>query len=478
MKKIWIIDDEPSIRFTLKEALSREGMPVELFSSAESAINALGRTKPQVIVSDIRMPGESGIDLLKHVNNLTHRPPVIIMTAYSDLDSAVSAFQEGAFDYLPKPFDITDAVKLIRRAADESLKNANLGPEEPATHEMLGQAPAMQDLFRAIGKLSQSLTTVLITGASGTGKELVAKALHQHSQRSKRPFIAINTAAIPKDLLESELFGHEKGSFTGAQTMREGRFEQASSGTLFLDEIGDMPSELQTRLLRVISDNHFYRVGGRELIKANVRIIAATHQNLEQRVKDGLFREDLFHRLNVIRLEVPNLKDRRADIKILADFFMKKSAFKLATEQKLFTKETLNFLQQLDWPGNVRQLENTCHWVTVMSPGSLVNIKDLPPDLLAKTESSENKSWTKALRKEANNTLNNGELDILLKFGKEFERILISQSLNFTSGKKIEASKLLGIGRNTLTRKIKELGIEDKGFSEIEANLGVKLSKN
>jgi len=462
MKPIWIIDDEASIRFTLKEALGREGIPVKLFPTADQAVQALSSSVPQVIVSDIRMPGQSGFDLLKHVNQLANSPPVIIMTAYSDLDSAVSAFQDGAYDYLPKPFDLHQAVKLIQRAAEESIKNIGADDSSLSEPEMLGQSPAMQTLFRTIGKLSQSLTTVLITGASGTGKELVAKALHEHSQRAQLPFIAINTAAIPKDLLESELFGHEKGSFTGAQTMRQGRFEQAAGGTLFLDEIGDMPSELQTRLLRVISDNHFYRVGGHELIKADVRIIAATHQNLEKRVAAGLFREDLFHRLNVIRLEVPKLKDRPEDIGLLANFFLKKSATKLTTEPKLFTDDALNFLQQLDWPGNVRQLENTCHWVTVMSPGRLAGIKDLPPDLVQnKKNIDDSNSWKNALTKEAKTILNSGGTDILLELNKEFEKILICQSLNFTRGRKIEASKLLGIGRNTLTRKIKELGIKE-----------------
>ena len=462
MKSVWIIDDEASIRFTLKEALSREGIPTLLFSSAEQALKELGTSSPLVIVSDIRMPGLSGLDLLRQLNKRNQRPPVIIMTAYSDLESAVAVFQDGAFDYLPKPFDLDHAVKLIKRAAEENSTvplHKEVGNQNP---DMLGQSSAMQDLFRAIGKLSQSLSTVLITGASGTGKELVAKALHRHSKRSNAPFIAINTAAIPKDLLESELFGHEKGSFTGAQSSRTGRFEQAAGGTLFLDEIGDMPPDLQTRLLRVISDNHYYRVGGHQLIRANVRIIAATHQNLSNRVKDGFFREDLFHRLNVIRLEVPELKNRREDIDLLANFFLKKSATELGVDSKEFTGDALAFLRKLEWRGNVRQLENACHWVTVMSPGRSVGIKDLPPDLSNQNKNLDNRSWIQALREEAIQRLNSGDLNILTEFNKEFERTLIDQSLVFTRGRRIEASKLLGMGRNTLTRKIKELGIEDK----------------
>ncbi len=462
MKPVWIIDDEASIRFTLKEALSREGIPTSLFSSAEQALKELVTSSPQVIVSDIRMPGLSGLDLLRQLNKRGHNTPVIIMTAYSDLESAVAVFQDGAFDYLPKPFDLDHAVKLIRRAAEENKKMVLGKDTHHPNPDMLGQSSAMQDLFRAIGKLSQSLSTVLITGSSGTGKELVAKALHRHSKRSNAPFIAINTAAIPKDLLESELFGHEKGAFTGAQSARSGRFEQAAGGTLFLDEIGDMPPDLQTRLLRVISDNHFYRVGGHELIRTNVRIIAATHQNLSNRVKEGFFREDLFHRLNVIRLEVPKLKNRRKDIGLLANFFLKKSASELSVEPKEFTDDALAFLRQLEWPGNVRQLENACHWVTVMSPGRSVGIKDLPPDLVNQNKNPENQSWTRALGEEATHRLNSGNQNILTEFSKDFERTLINQSLDFTRGRRIEASKLLGMGRNTLTRKIKELGIEDK----------------
>ncbi|MBN8487518.1 MAG: nitrogen regulation protein NR(I), partial [Burkholderiales bacterium] len=387
MKPIWIVDDDQSIRFVLEKALAREQLPVRSFANPRDVLHALNDgDEPQVLVSDIRMPGGSGLDLLSQVKQRLPGLPVIIMTAYSDLDSAVSAFQGGAFEYLPKPFDLTKATELIRRAVDESLRE-EVGDErhQPAP-EILGQAPAMQDVFRAIGRLSQSNVTVLITGESGSGKELVARALHRHSPRgdggTNGPFIAINTAAIPKDLLESELFGHERGAFTGAQTMRRGRFEQADGGTLFLDEIGDMPFDLQTRLLRVLSDGQFYRVGGHQPLKANVRVIAATHQNLEQRVRDGAFREDLFHRLNVIRLRLPPLRERAEDVPALARFFLQKSAKELGVEPKRITDEALEKLKGFEFPGNVRQLENVCHWLTVMAPAQVIELKDLPPELL------------------------------------------------------------------------------------------------
>ena len=381
MKPIWIVDDDQSIRFVLEKALTREEFAVRSFTNSRDVLAALEDDEPQVLVSDIRMPGGSGIDLLNKIKAKHRELPVIIMTAYSDLDSAVSAFQGGAFDYLPKPFDVPKAVDLIRRAVEESLHEA--GNEAPAAQvpEILGQAPAMQDVFRAIGRLSQSIVTVLITGESGSGKELVANALHKHSPRASGPFVAINTAAIPKDLLESELFGHERGAFTGAQTTRRGRFEQADGGTLFLDEIGDMPFDLQTRLLRVLADGQFYRVGGHNPMKSNVRVIAATHQDLELRVKAGGFREDLFHRLNVIRLRLPALRERTEDIAPLARFFLQKSARELGVEGKRLTDAAIARLVLFDYPGNVRQLENICHWLTVMAPAQLVDAKDLPPEL-------------------------------------------------------------------------------------------------
>src|SRR6059058_5134306 len=385
MKPIWIVDDDQSIRFVLEKALMREDLPTRSFTNAREVLTAIDAANdedgPQILVSDIRMPGGSGLDLLTKVKEKHPGLPVIIMTAFSDLDSAVSAFQGGAFEYLPKPFDLPKAIELIRRALEESQREEVAEERMTAAPEMLGQAPAMQDVFRAIGRLSQSNVTVMITGESGTGKELVARALHKHSPRANGPFVAINTAAIPKDLLESELFGHERGAFTGAQTMRRGRFEQADGGTLFLDEIGDMPFDLQTRLLRVLSDGHFYRVGGHTPLAANVRVIAATHQNLEQRVRDGLFREDLYHRLNVIRLRLPSLRERREDIPALARHFLAKSARDLGVEGKRLTEAASQFLQAQEWPGNVRQLENVCHWLTVMAPGQVVDVKDLPPEV-------------------------------------------------------------------------------------------------
>ena len=383
MNAVWIVDDDRSIRWVLEKALTREEIPYKSFGAAAEVLAALeGTTQPpQVLVSDIRMPGESGLSLLSKVKARFPHIPVIIMTAFSDLDSAVSAFQGGAFEYLPKPFDVDQAVDLVRRAIEESVHQTSVVEELSSVPEILGQAPAMQEVFRAIGRLSQSHATVLINGESGSGKELVARALHRHSPRRDAPFIAINTAAIPRDLLESELFGHERGAFTGAQTMRRGRFEQAEGGTLFLDEIGDMPAELQTRLLRVLSDGNFYRVGGHQPIKANVRVIAATHQNMEDRVRQGLFREDLFHRLNVIRLRLPPLRERREDIPPLAKHFISLSAQELGVEAKRLSDATLKYLQSLDFPGNVRQLENLCHWLTVMAPGQTVEVADLPPEL-------------------------------------------------------------------------------------------------
>jgi two-component system nitrogen regulation response regulator GlnG len=515
MKPIWIVDDDHSIRFVLEKALAREQFQVRSFSGPREVLSALESDEPQVLVSDIRMPGGSGIDLLAKVKARLPGLPVIIMTAYSDLDSAVSAFQGGAFEYLPKPFDLTKAVELIRRAVEESLREQVGDAAQAPMPEMLGQAPAMQDVFRAIGRLSQSHVTVLITGESGSGKELVARALHRHSPRGDQggngPFVAINTAAIPKDLLESELFGHERGAFTGAQTTRRGRFEQADGGTLFLDEIGDMPLDLQTRLLRVLSDGQFYRVGGHQPLKSNVRVIAATHQNLEERVRQGAFREDLFHRLNVIRLRLPALRERREDIPMLARHFLARSARELGVEAKRFSDAALEQLQGFDFPGNVRQLENICHWLTVMAPAQVVEPKDLPPELQGTPAPGAEAAppphpgqsaamvpasrpavtpgameddhapgeppvgpapgaalapmpaagWLDDLALEARRRLEQAEPEVWDRLTRQFEGRLIQTALSLTRGRRIEAAQRLGIGRNTITRKIQELGLDE-----------------
>ncbi len=501
MKPIWIVDDDQSIRFVLEKALLREDLPTRSFTNPREVLQALesedDENGPQILVSDIRMPGGSGLDLLTKVKEKHPGLPVIIMTAFSDLDSAVSAFQGGAFEYLPKPFDLPKAIELIRRAVEESQREEVAEERMAAAPEMLGQAPAMQDVFRAIGRLSQSNVTVMITGESGSGKELVARALHKHSLRANGPFVAINTAAIPKDLLESELFGHERGAFTGAQTMRRGRFEQADGGTLFLDEIGDMPFDLQTRLLRVLSDGHFYRVGGHNAVKANVRVIAATHQDLEQRVKEGAFREDLFHRLNVIRLRLPALRERLEDIPMLARHFLQQSAKQLGVEPKRISDAALVRLATFGFPGNVRQLENICHWLTVMAPAQLIEPKDLPPEVaLASGEGMPTKAvpaaepqkgavahevpaseataiaaahgaasqgqrgWESGLEDEALELLASGRHDVWEALTKRFESKLILTALANTRGRRIEAAQKLGIGRNTITRKIQELGLE------------------
>jgi two-component system, NtrC family, nitrogen regulation response regulator GlnG len=499
MKPIWIVDDDQSIRFVLEKALMREDLPTRSFTNAREVLQALDAANdeegPQILVSDIRMPGGSGLDLLTKVKEKHPGLPVIIMTAFSDLDSAVSAFQGGAFEYLPKPFDVPKAIELIRRAVEESQREEVAEERMNGAPEMLGQAPAMQDVFRAIGRLSQSNVTVMITGESGSGKELVARALHKHSPRASGPFIAINTAAIPKDLLESELFGHERGAFTGAQTMRRGRFEQAEGGTLFLDEIGDMPFDLQTRLLRVLSDGHFYRVGGHNGIKANVRVIAATHQDLEQRVKEGNFREDLFHRLNVIRLRLPALRERKEDVPMLARHFLQQSAKQLGVEPKRISDAALARLTSFAFPGNVRQLENICHWLTVMAPAQLIEPKDLPPEVLgdgaaaepaaaraapaahpetaekpvappaaafaAASASAGTRDWEAGLEAEALELLAGGHHDVWDQLTRRFESKLILTALANTRGRRIEAAQKLGIGRNTITRKIQELGLED-----------------
>ena len=538
MKPIWIVDDDQSIRFVLEKALQREGLPTRSFSQPREVMEALvagDDAGPQVLVSDIRMPGGCGLDLLHQVKQHLPGLPVIIMTAYSDLDSAVASFQGGAFEYLPKPFDLTAAVELIRRAMQESQREQVADEGAAGAPEMLGQASAMQDVFRAIGRLSQSLVTVMITGESGTGKELVARALHKHSARARGPFVAINTAAIPKDLLESELFGHERGAFTGAQTMRRGRFEQAEGGTLFLDEIGDMPFELQTRLLRVLSDGQFYRVGGHSAVKSQVRVIAATHQNLEQRVREGAFREDLLHRLNVIRLRLPPLRERREDVPLLTRFFLQQSAKQLGVDPKRISTPALNALAAFDFPGNVRQLENICHWLTVMAPAQVVERKDLPPEVLqalaasgagasagpaasaavgagagvagvgdrvgavgatdgagsaggasaalatsgtgwvgapqdsASTGSASQAStppasadgaaWEAGLYAQAQALLAAGHSGVWDDLLHRFEARVLEAALAHTQGRRIEAAQQLGIGRNTLTRKLQELGL-------------------
>jgi len=549
MNEIWITDDDQSIRWVLEKALAREGFEVQAFGSARDCLRALDEGgAPRVLVSDIRMPGASGLELLQRFKDKRPATPVIIMTAYSDLDSAVSAFQGGAFDYLPKPFDLPAAIELIRRAWDESQREAAVEETVDSGLDMLGQAPAMQEVFRAIGRLSQSNVTVLITGESGTGKELVARALHKHSPRAQQAFVALNTAAIPRDLLESELFGHERGAFTGAQQMRRGRFEQAEGGTLFLDEIGDMPAELQTRLLRVLSDGQYYRVGGHQPLKANVRVIAATHQNLEDRVRQGLFREDLFHRLNVIRLRLPPLRERQADVPLLARHFLQVSARELGGEPKRLTEAALRAMAAFSWPGNVRQLENTCRWLTVMAPAQVVDVKDLPPEIrdlvpagqgaapragighehggLAAERAGSNgrhdwsdagsigsadrlgaietppagmtqsgglgplgpalpnggtslveapaasEGWSARLEREVSRRLaaqapeqrGDGSSDLMDQLTREFEATVIGTTLQHTRGRRIDAALRLGIGRNTITRKIQDLRLEqDEG---------------
>jgi two-component system nitrogen regulation response regulator GlnG len=460
--KVWVIDDDRSIRWVLERALNKAEMDVTSFSNGVGVMEALQRDRPDVILSDVRMPGIDGLDLLRQVNTRFPDLPVIIMTAHSDLDSAVSAFHRGAFEYLPKPFDLDDAVEQVRRACrrqtGEEAAAAEPLEESP---DIVGEAPAMQEVFRAIGRLARSNITVLINGESGTGKELVARALHRHSPRSDRPFIALNMAAIPRDLLESELFGHERGSFTGAQARREGRFEQADGGTLFLDEIGDMPAELQTRLLRVLADGEFYRVGGVAPSKVDVRIIAATHQHLEELVRQGRFREDLFHRLNVIRIHLPALRERREDIPLLMRHFLSKAAAELGCEPKALLSSATERLKRLSWPGNVRQLENTARWLTVMAASKEIHAEDLPPELASLgEEKGSDDHWQVALRRWAKNSLQQGDIALLNTALPAFEQILIETALEHTGGRRQEAARLLGWGRNTLTRKIKELSLD------------------
>jgi two-component system nitrogen regulation response regulator GlnG len=457
-KNVWVVDDDESIRWVLEKGLSDGGMDVQTFDSANKVIKKLETENPHLILTDIRMPGPSGIDLLDKVKELRPDIPVIIMTAHSDLDSAVESYEHGAWEYLPKPFDIEEALSMVKRATSADEINKEEPTETQA--EVIGEAPAMQEVFRAIGKLSNSNSTVLLNGESGTGKELVARALYQHSPRKDKTFIALNMADIPKELLEAELFGHEKGAFTGADERRIGRFEQADGGTLFLDEIGDMQLETQTRLLRVLSNGEFYRVGGREPIKVDVRIITATHQNIEDLVKAGNFREDLFHRLNVIKLSLPKLNERKEDIPTLVKHFFQKSSDELVEEKKYLSAEVEDYFMTLSWPGNVRQLENTCRWLTVMSPTREVKLEDLPDDL--KVENIENMNdWTKVLQTWSENYLAKGNNNLLEEAIPDFERTIIKVALNKTMGRKKEAAELLGWGRNTLTRKIKELGLDN-----------------
>lgn len=460
---VWLVDDDASIRWVLERALKQGGMVPTAFEQADTALEALRRGRPDVLMTDIRMPGRSGLELLSMIRDSQPDLPVIVMTAHSDLDSAVSAYQGGAFEYLPKPFDIDQAVDLVRRAANQKQLADEPVVETRQIPEMLGHAPAMQEVFRAIGRLSRSSMTVLINGESGTGKELVARALHRHSPRANKAFIALNTSAFTADLLESELFGHEKGSFTGADAQRRGRFEQADGGTLFLDEIGDMSPQLQTRLLRVLAEGEFYRVGGQVPVRVDVRVIAATHQELSERVKQGMFREDLLHRLNVIRIEVPPLRARRDDIPELLHFYLSSAATELGVESKLLTKEAEVALANFDWPGNVRQLVNTCRRLTVSAPGREIKVMDIPTDLGGSVNAATlQEEWARQLTAWAEKRLATGGEPLLNDAMPEFERTLIRVALRKTEGGRQEAAKLLGWGRNTLTRKLKELGMDDE----------------
>ena len=473
MKNVWIVDDDRSIRWVVEKALQKADIPCKTFSEAESVLQAIKKEQPALILSDIHMPGKSGLEMLAEIKKSYPKLPIIIMTAYSDLDSAVASFQGGAFEYLPKPFDIDKAIELVRRATEESEEEEQTPAEETAS-EIIGKAPAMQEVFRAIGRLSQSKATVLLTGESGAGKEVVARALHKHSPRSNAPFVAINMAAIPKDLMETELFGHEKGAFTGASAIRHGRFEQAEGGTLFLDEIGDMPAELQTRLLRVLSDGYYYRVGGHQSLKANVRIIAATHQNLEAMVRENRFREDLYHRLNVIRLRLPPLRERPEDIPLLVNHFLQKSAENLGVEPKLMSEEAMEFLKRFPFPGNVRQLENLCNWLVVMAPSQHIRVTDLPEEVRNGEAEKVHKngevsgstpaggSWEELLKGEVKEMLKNQSPDLMKQLADTFESIVIGTALEYTHGRRVDAATRLGIGRNTITRKIAELKLESE----------------
>lgn len=473
MKNVWIVDDDRSIRWVLEKALQKADIPCKTFSEAESVLQAIKKEQPALILSDIHMPGKSGLEMLSEIKKSYPKLPIIIMTAYSDLDSAVASFQGGAFEYLPKPFDIDKAIELVRRATEENEEEEQTPSEETAS-EIIGKAPAMQEVFRAIGRLSQSKATVLLTGESGAGKEVVARALHKHSPRANAPFVAINMAAIPKDLMETELFGHEKGAFTGASAIRHGRFEQAEGGTLFLDEIGDMPAELQTRLLRVLSDGYYYRVGGHQSLKAKVRIIAATHQNLEAMVRENRFREDLYHRLNVIRLRLPPLRERPEDIPLLVNHFLQKSAENLGVEPKIMSEEAMEFLKRFPFPGNVRQLENLCNWLVVMAPSQHIRVTDLPEEIRrgeaekihknseVSSEETLGGSWEELLKAEVKEMLKSQSPYLMKQLSDTFESIVIGTALEYTHGRRVDAATRLGIGRNTITRKIAELKLESE----------------
>ena len=473
MKNVWIVDDDRSIRWVLEKALQKADIPCKTFSEAESVLQAIKKEQPALILSDIHMPGKSGLEMLSEIKKSYPKLPIIIMTAYSDLDSAVASFQGGAFEYLPKPIDIDKAIELVRRATEENEEEEQTPSEETAS-EIIGKAPAMQEVFRAIGRLSQSKATVLLTGESGAGKEVVARALHKHSPRANAPFVAINMAAIPKDLMETELFGHEKGAFTGASAIRHGRFEQAEGGTLFLDEIGDMPAELQTRLLRVLSDGYYYRVGGHQSLKANVSIIAATHQNLEAMVRENRFREDLYHRLNVIRLRLPPLRESPEDIPLLVNHFLQKSAENLGVEPKLMSEEAMEFLKRFPFPGNVRQLENLCNWLVVMAPSQHIRVTDLPEEISrgeaekihknseVSSEETLGGSWEELLKAEVKEMLKSQSPDLMKQLSDTFESIVIGTALEYTHGRRVDAATRLGVGRNTITRKIAELKLESE----------------
>ena len=470
---VWIIDDDPSIRWVLEKALQKAGLETESFADADAALQRDRSEMPDVVLTDLRMPGTQGFAFLDTMQKRHPALPVIVMTAHSDLENAVTAFAGGAFEYLAKPFDLADAVELVQRALRRRLGDTAESVEDDSKldAEIVGQAPAMQGVYRAIGRLSRSEIPVLILGESGSGKELVARALHRHSPRARGPFIAINTAAIPSELLESELFGHERGAFTGALQTRKGRFEQAAGGTLFLDEIGDMPAALQTRLLRVLSDGSFYRVGGQQVLQANVRLLAATHQDLEAKVREGSFREDLYHRLHVVRLQIPPLRERREDIPLLARYFLRRAATELGTETKHLSPEAETWMEQWHWPGNVRQLENVCRWLTVMAPAQQVEVDDLPPELQHRERSGLEvgatpvpieEAWIRDLQRDLEQRLRRGEEGILNVLGAQFERCCLETALRFTRGHKQRAAQKLGWGRNTLTRKLRELGIDSE----------------
>jgi two-component system nitrogen regulation response regulator GlnG len=456
--KVWVVDDDQSIRWVLERALANAGIPITTFASADHALQHLRDERPSAIITDVRMPGMDGLDFIAHIHDRYPELPVIVMTAHSDLDSAVNAYRSGAFEYLPKPFDVDDAIAIVQRAIKTNEEAAPVRSEPALDKEIIGQDPAMQEVFRAIGRLANSNVTVLIRGASGSGKELVAKALHRHSPRADASFVALNMAAIPRELVESELFGHEKGAFTGANSRRIGRFEQANGGTLFLDEIGDMPLPLQTRLLRVLAEGDYYRVGGHDLLQADVRIIAATHQDLEAKIAQGSFREDLFHRLNVINISLPSLRERAEDIPLLARHFLKQAAVDMGLEEKRLRPETLEILRKMPWPGNVRQLQNLCQHICVMAPGEQIFPQDLPAESLKNPAQAVPGGWPEALSLWARDAITSGKPDLMSEARQQLEDVMFSCALEHTNGRRMDAAKLLGVGRNTLTRKLKERG--------------------